>query len=175
MSYKKLLSMLICFIYLFILLSACTPASTATPTSHAAAFRNRPTRTPEAPTALPATATPLPIPTETPVPSPTATLTPAPLLDFSTARVYSCGILPHFKALITIKVNADIIGEYYAIVQDNKPYTCTTFSDRPHLLYCTGPLAGVEKYVHFALFQKGVSYPIFQADVYMPLLDTPIP
>jgi hypothetical protein len=96
-------------------------------------------------------------------------------MDFSTASVYSSGILPHFKALVTIKVTADIVGQYYAIVQDNKAYTCTTYSDRPHLLYCSGPLAGVQKYVHFALFQKGVTYPIFQADVYMPMIDTPLP
>jgi hypothetical protein len=93
-------------------------------------------------------------------------------MDFSTANVYSSGILPRFQGLITIKLNEDIIGQYYAIVQDNKPYTCTTFSDRPHLLYCSGRLAGVDMLVHFALFQKGLTYPIFQADVYMPPIDT---
>jgi hypothetical protein len=96
-------------------------------------------------------------------------------MDFSTASVYSSGILPHFKALITIKVSANLVGQYYGIVQDNKTYSCTYYSARPHLLYCTGPLAGVEKLVHFALFQKGVSYPIFQADVYMPNFITPTP
>jgi hypothetical protein len=84
-------------------------------------------------------------------------------------------MMPHFQGLVTIKLTADIVGQYYGIVQDNKPYTCTTFSDRPHLLYCSGPLAGVEKFVHFALFQKGVTYPIFQADVYMPLIPTDEP
>lgn len=97
-------------------------------------------------------------------------------MDWSGASVYSSGIITkHFQALITIKVNANIVGQYYAIVQDDKPYTCTTFSDKPHLLYCSGPLAGVEKFVHFALYQKGVTYPIFQADVYMPMIDTPLP
>ena len=96
-------------------------------------------------------------------------------MDFSSASVYSSGILPHYQGLVTIKVTADIVGQYYAIVQDDKPYACITYSDRPHLLYCSGPLAGVLKFVHFALFQKGVSYPIFQADVYMPMFDTAIP
>jgi hypothetical protein len=97
-------------------------------------------------------------------------------MDFSGASVYSSGIMmPHFQGLITIKVNATIVGQYYAIVQDDKPYTCITYSDRPHLLYCSGPLAAVQKFVHFALFQKGVTYPIFQADVYMPMIDTPFP
>jgi hypothetical protein len=169
MRRKKLLSEITCIVCLLFLLSACSPAATPTPTSNATALRSRPTRTPLAPTALLATATPLPLPTETASPAPTATLTPAPLVDFSTASLYSAGILPRFQALITIKVNAVITGEYYGIVQGNKTYTCTTFSDRPHLLYCTGPLAAVEKYVHFELFQKGLDYPIFQADAYMPL------
>jgi len=172
---KSLLSKFIFVFCLVILLSACAPAATATPTSRAAAFRNRPTRTPEVPTALPATSTPVPLPTGTPLPPPTATLTPTPLMDFSTASIYSSGILPRFQGLITIKVNEDIIGQYYAIVEDNKPYTCTTFSDRPHLLYCSGPLAGIDMLVHFALFQKGLTYPIFQADVYMPPLATLTP
>ena len=172
---KSFLSEFILVSCLVILSSACAPSFTATPTSRAAALRNQPTRTPEASTALPATSTPLPLPTETPLPPPTATLTPTPLVDFSTASVYSSGILPHFQGLITIKVNADIIGKYYAIVLDKKPYTCTTFSDRPHLLYCSGPLAGVDKLVHFALFQEGLTYPVFQADVYMPPLATLTP
>jgi hypothetical protein len=172
---KKLFSATIFIICLVFFLSACGPAATATPTARAAGLLNRPTRTPEPPTAVPATATPLPSPTETPIPPATATLTPAPLLNWSGASVYSSGILPHFKALITIKNTADVVGQYYAIVQDDKPYTCTTYSEWPHLLYCTGPLAGVQKFVHFALFQKGVTYPVFQADVYMPMIDTPLP
>jgi hypothetical protein len=109
------------------------------------------------------------------LPPATATLTPAPLLNWSGATVYSSGIMKHFQALITFKVNEDIVGQYYAIVEDDKPYTCTTFSDRPHLLYCTGPLAATDKYVHISVFQKGVTYPVFQADTFMPLIDTPIP
>ena len=175
MSSKSIFAKFTCFFCLVFLLSACAPAANATPTSRAAALRNRPTRTPAAPTALPATPTPLPLPTATPLPPATATLTPAPLMDFSTASVFGSGILPHFQALITVKVNANLVGEYYAIVQDDKPYTCIYYSDRPHLLYCSGPLAGVEKFVHFALFQKGVNYPIFQADVLMPNFDTPTP
>ena len=96
-------------------------------------------------------------------------------MDFSGASLYSTGIMPHFQGLITVKVNANIVGQYFAIVQDDKPYTCTVFSDRPHLLYCSGPLAGVDKFVHFALFQNGLTYPIFQADAYMPLPDTSVP
>ena len=147
------------------------------PTSRAAAFSNRPTRThtPETPTIPPATDTPVPLPTGTPLPPATATPQPTPLMDFSTAKVYSSGIMPHFQGLITIKVTANIIGQYYALVQDDKPYTCTTFSDRLHLLYCYGPLAATEKFVHFALFQKGLTSPIFQADVYMPLIDNLLP
>ena len=172
---KRLFSATIVIIGLVFFLSACAPAATATPTARAAALRNRPTRTPEPPTAVPATSTPLPSPTATPLPTATATLTPAPLMDWSGASVYSSGILPHFQALITFKVNANIVGQYYAIVQDDKPYTCTTYSQWPHLLYCTGPLAGTDKYVTISVFQKGVTYPVFQADVYMPLIDTPIP
>jgi hypothetical protein len=175
MKSKKLFSAAIFIICLGLFLSACAPAATATPTARAAGLRNRPTRTAEPPTAVPATSTPLPSPTAPPSPTATATLTPAPLLDFSGASVYSSGILAHFQALITIKVNATIVGQYYAIVQDDKPYTCTTYPAHPHLLYCSGPLAGVQKFVHFALFQEGVTYPIFQADVYMPMIDTPLP
>ena len=175
MMNKKLLSATIFIICLISFLSACVPGAAATPTARAAAFRTRPTRTPLPPTVVPATSTPLPPPTATPLPPATATLTPAPLMDFSGASVYSDGILPHFQALITIKLNADIVGSYYAIVQDDKPYTCTTYSPLPHLLYCIGPLAATDKFVHFALFQKGVTYAVFQADVYMPLIDTQIP
>jgi len=171
---KKVLSAIIFIICLSLFLSACAPA--ATPTARAAGLRNRPTRTAEPPTAIPATSTPLPPPTATALPPATATLTPAPLMDFSGASVYSSGIMmPHYQGLITIKVKAAIVGQYYAIVQDDKPYTCTTYSDQPHLLYCIGPLAAVQKFVHFALFQKGVTYAIFQADVWMPMIGTPFP
>ena len=55
MSSKSIFAKFTCFFCLVFLLSACAPAANATPTSRAAALRNRPTRTPAAPTALPAT------------------------------------------------------------------------------------------------------------------------
>ena len=158
---------IIIIICLAILITACSPASPSpVPTL------------PPVPTVVPTQPSPTPLPsltptlekTSTPTPTITVTFTPAPLTDFSKAKVIAAGSLPNWQCLIGIQVPEKIVGEYYAIVGKNKNYTCTVLPNLPNRIYCTGPLAGIDKTVNLQVFQKGLDYPVFETDVRMPPL-----
>jgi hypothetical protein len=158
---------ILAIICLAILLNACSPARvTPVPT-----LPPVPTVIPTQPssTRLPSV-TPTLAKTATPTPTITPTFTPTPMTDFSKAKVIAAGALPNWQCLIDIQVPEKIIGEYYAIVEKNKTYTCIILPNQPNRLYCSGPLAGIDKIVNLQVFQKGLDYPVFEAAVRMPPL-----
>jgi len=158
---------ILAIIYLAILFNACSPARvTPVPTLPPA-----PTviTTQPSPTLLPSL-TPTMAKTATPTPTITPTFTPTPMMDFSKAKVIAAGSLPNWQCLIDIQLPEKIVGEYYAMVEKNKVYTCIVLPNQPNRLYCSGPLAGIDKIVNLQLFQKGLDYPVFEAAVRMPPL-----
>ncbi len=116
------------------------------------------------------TSTPTIIPslTQTLTPTLTLTSTPAPLMDFSQAKVINIGLLPQWKCLITLQLPDEVKGQYFALVNRNKEYDCEVLKTANNRLYCIGPLAGVDKFVNFKLYQKDLDYPVFEADLRMP-------
>ena len=143
-----------------------------------------PTPSPEVPTRqLTTTATMVPEPTNTPipptatitssptiVPSETSTSTPAPQTDFSEATLYTAGFLPKWRYFFAVKVPADSIeGEYYAVVDRNKDYSCEVQAQYPNRLYCTGPLAAADDTIHYVIYEKETNLKVFEGDIFVPL------
>lgn len=133
-----------------------------------------PTPTPAVTSTPPPTATETPLPTkaptETPVPSatPTITLTPTATFqaDFSKAKFYTAGPLAGFRFLIAVELEEPVEGEYYALVDDSKEYTCTVLPDYPKRLYCTGRQAAAEEYVTYQIIEKATDRPVFAGEVW---------
>lgn len=148
-----------------ILLSACAaaaPEPTATaPVPPTATLKPSETKVPTA------TAT------ETPIPSATPTITPTPTAtfqaDFSKAKLYTAGPLANFRFLIAVQLEDTVEGEYYALVDKNKEYTCEILAAYPKRLYCTGRQAAAEDYVTFQIFETATDRPVFAGEVWCDL------
>ena len=76
----------------------------------------------------------------------------------------------HYRSLIVVEAAEKMIGSYYAQVDTYKTYTCEQLAAYPNRLYCSGQLSAINRSVHFQLFQTGLDYPVFEADVLMPSL-----
>lgn len=164
-SHTKILRIVV-FILLQISLCSCNPSS---PTTSSPTLSPIPTRIPRSPTST-VTLTPIPTQTQTNTPSQTNTPTPSPMMDFSKSRIINIGILSDWRCLVTFQFPEEVQGEYFAVIDKNKQYTCEILLIYPNRLYCTGPLAALDDDVDFQLFQQGLDYPVFKAILRMPKL-----
>jgi hypothetical protein len=117
-----------------------------------------------------------PLPTATAIPTPTSppTLTPTPTpysgVDFSEVEVAFGGFLSDYRYFIALRFPGDVVGQYYALVGSNSlEYTCEVMPEYPNRLYCTGPLAGVDKYVTIMLFSSETNDLVFTGQIFIPI------
>lgn len=118
--------------------------------------------------------TPLPTATVVPTPTtqPTLTTTPTPYagVDFSKVEVAFGGFLSEYRYFIALRFPGDVVGQYYALVGSNSlEYTCDVMPEYPNRLYCTGPLAGVDKYVTIMLFSAETDDLVFTGQIFIPI------
>jgi hypothetical protein len=118
--------------------------------------------------------TPLPtatiIPTATILPTLTPTATPYAGVDFSKVAVAFGGFLSGYRYFIALRFPGDVVGQYYALVGSNSlEYTCEVMQEYPNRLYCTGPLAGVDKYVTIMLFSAETNDLVFTGQIFIPI------
>lgn len=160
---KKYFVLLLVFL-VGLVLAGCSARATPTPTV-------LPSETP-----IPATHTPSPTPTATATITPTPTITPTITLtstpdlgaDFTTAKLVSQGFLPAWNYFFALQMDKEPIGEYYAMVDTNKRYTCTTIKERPTRLYCSGYLVAVLNYVNYELYREGMDIPLVTGRFFVP-------
>jgi hypothetical protein len=118
--------------------------------------------------------TPLPTATILPTPTTARTLTPTPTpyagVDFSEVEVAFGGFLSNYRYFIALRFPGDVLGQYYALVGSNSlEYTCEVMPEYPNRLYCTGPLAGVDKYVTIMLFSAETNDLVFTGQIFIPI------
>jgi hypothetical protein len=153
----------------FFLLTACsgpTAIPTITPTSTTVVTPSSvPTATPfSSPTSRPVQ-TSLPDATALPAPAVSSTLDPGP--GFPQARVIRHGQTGHWNYFVTLQADSAINGDYYAMVDQNKEYTCHISSKMPRQMTCMGPMAAFEDYIDFWVYAKGGTEPVFKAHLYI--------
>jgi hypothetical protein len=151
------------------LLTACS-GPTVMPTT-------MPTQTLVIPSPIP-TATPFSSPTSRPVQTslPDATALPAPAVSstsdpgpgFPQARVIRHGQTGNWNYFVTLQAESAINGDYYAVVDQNKNYTCHISSKMSQQMTCTGPMAAFEDYIDFWVYTKGKTEPVFKVHLYIP-------
>mgnify|MGYP001764609222 CR=1 FL=1 len=136
-----------------------TPAATTAmkPTLTATALpTQRPTKGAQ-PSALP--------PTLTPTEKPTLTPTAGPLTD---AAILSTGFLSNWRYLVIIQAGAPLDGEFYAIVDVNKPYKCEIRSDYPDRLYCFGRQVRFADWAPIAVYNSADEL-LFEGEFFTPM------
>jgi hypothetical protein len=122
--------------------------------------------------------TPFPSGTPNPPPRATATATAIPNtplpptqpaeIDPGQVKLYTQGFLPRFNYFFVFEFPKEIKGEYHAVVDINKDYTCDTYPKHPERLYCWGPLVRLLDYTQVALYASGMSEPLFDGKVFIP-------
>jgi len=166
---KKILWLLI--VGMLLLSSCSTPAPQDVQTTNTSA--------PAATTAMKPTLTATPLPTQrptkgtqpspqpptlTPTEKPTLTPTPGPLTG---ASILSTGFLSNWRYLVIIKAEAPLEGEYYAIVDVNKPYKCEIRSDYPDRLYCYGRQVRFADWAPIAVYNSADEL-LFEGEFFTP-------
>ncbi len=76
--------------------------------------------------------------------------------------------LKNWRYLLTFKFSAPVSGEYIAKVDNNKTYSCYTLPDQPELLYCHGPLTGIDTTLQFELQKKDNHKSLLEGSFYIP-------
>ena len=103
-------------------------------------------------------ATYTPIPTRTPTVAatatqrPSATSTPYENIDFSQVEIGFGGFLSEWRYFITLDFPEPVRGQYYALVDRNKPYQCEVRVETPTRLYCSGPLTALSSWTSVDLY-----------------------
>lgn len=152
-----------------LLITACEPQESV-PTIIHTETKVKPTTAPSK-TSEP-TATFLPTVMHTPTPgltkTPTLSLTPAK--DYSGVEFFTAGLLKKWRFFIAIKFPEKIEGEFYCLVDKNKEYTCTILEEYPDRLYCTGPLAGIDDWIEYAIYESGSNQLVYEDEVFIPFI-----
>lgn len=132
------------------------------------------------PTPPPPTDTPTPAPTRTPIPTntPTPTITPSPTItqtptadvgtDFSKARVLRHGKVQYWNYFVTLELPEAPKGDFYAIANLNKNYTCTQSTKFPKQITCVGQMVAYDNYFDFDLYLKDYPTVLFKTRIYVP-------
>lgn len=139
--------------------AAVEPApATATPTLPAAAATLSPQPTP---TDIEATASPIPTETITPTPQPTS--------EMDTAYLYASGFLPNWRFFFTVQAAEPLQNSYYGIVAGSKRYTCEIIAQTPDRLFCSGPQAGIDKWVDYAVYEEESDQVVQEGRFFIPI------
>jgi hypothetical protein len=124
--------------------------------------------------AAPATPTPPPAPTEveataTQVPTVTVTPTPQPTSEMTAAYLYSSGFLPNWRFFFTVQAAEPLQSSYYGIVAGSKRYTCEIIAQTPDRLFCSGPQAGIDKWVEYAVYEEDSDQVVHEGQFFIPI------
>ena len=106
-------------------------------------------------------------PTDTAQPTATATFTPSPTSVFGNAEIYGISWLGSGHLLITIEIESEIEGEFYALVGGIE-FNCRVSEDYEYRLLCVGNEVSPGEGVEFALIDQ-----IEEKDVFETLIDVP--
>lgn len=168
---RNFLLMLTVIMFSFLVIPGCSP-KTVEPTS--VPQTEKPTR-PVTQTSLPtATEKPTtqPEPTEEWTATPFSSSTPEPPLppadNWEGAAFYTAGFLQNWNFFIAVQLKEDIQGSYYAVVGKGKTYYCSN-NYNPRRLYCTGPLARLDDWVEYEIFDRVSNQSVFKNKVFIPL------
>lgn len=111
-------------------------------------------------------------PTEEWTATPFSSSTPEPTLppadNWEGAAFYTAGFLQNWNFFIAVQLKEDIKGSYYAVVGKGKTYYCSN-NYNPRRLYCTGPLARLDDWVDYEIFEKLSNQSVFKGSVFIPL------
>lgn len=124
----------------------------------------------ETPTDLPtSTATPTASLTPTITPTPTVTPTPTPDTgtDISKAKVLTHGMVDNWNYFIELELPSEPKGEFHAVVDDNKVYTCNVSAKHSNRLICIGQMAAFNDHVKFNLYVKGYEAPLYTTEIFI--------
>jgi hypothetical protein len=99
-----------------------------------------------------------------------ATLTPTAIkiADFSSAKFFTGGALPNWQYFIALEFDGHLTGEYYAVVDRNKDYSCEILPMYPHRLYCDGPQAAFMDFVRFEVFDAKTDKKVYEERIWIP-------
>lgn len=89
-------------------------------------------------------------------------------IDFSQVKILQGGFLSGFRYFVSFKFPVDVQGEYHALVDRNKEYTCTVLPDYPDRLYCSGPLVVVYNWADIDLYAEDIEEPVFSGEFFVP-------
>ena len=106
--------------------------------------------------------------TATPISSSTPEPTLPPADNWEGAAFYTAGFLQNWNFFIAVQLNEDIKGSYYAVVGKGKTYYCSN-NYNPRRLYCTGPLARLDDWVEYEIFDRVSNQSVFKSKVFIPL------
>jgi hypothetical protein len=117
----------------------------------------------------PATRTPTMTATTAPVPTSTETLKPTPTSEMDTARLFATGFLPNWGFFFTIEAEEPIQMNYYGIVARDKRYNCEVISQNPNRIYCYGPLAAVDRWVDYGVYEEETDRLVHAGRFFIPI------
>jgi hypothetical protein len=107
--------------------------------------------------------------THTPAPTVTISPTPQPTSEMQTARLVGTGSRPNWQYFFTVEAEEALQGRYYGVVAGNKQYACETVPQNPNRVYCFGPLAGVDRWVDYVLYEQATEKKVHEGRFFIPL------
>jgi hypothetical protein len=121
-----------------------------------------------------ATLTPQPtstqiVATASPIPTETITPTPQPTSEMTAAYLYASGFLPNWRFFFTVQAGEPLQSSYYGIVAGSKRYTCEIIAQSPDRLFCSGPQAGIDKWVDYAVFEEESDQVVHEGRFFIPI------
>lgn len=141
---------------LSLLLQSCSPKKVEPTPIHQTERPTLVSTTPPLPTAT-ERPTNQPEPTKEWTATPISSSTPEPTLppadNWEGAAFYTAGFLQNWNFFIAVQLKEDIKGSYYAVVGKGKTYYCSN-NYNPRRLYCTGPLARLDDWVDYEIFDR---------------------
>jgi hypothetical protein len=132
------------------------------------------TPTPAPPTSVPTrtlavSRTPTAEFTHTPAPTVTITPTPQPTSEMETARLVGTGSRPNWQYFFTVEAEEALQGRYYGVVAGNKQYACEIIPQNPNRIYCHGPLAGLDRWVDYVIYEQATEQRVHEGQFFIPL------
>jgi hypothetical protein len=147
-----------------LLMTACNAAPVEPVPATATLTLPAPTVTPTTqPTSTQIVATASPIPTETIPP------TPQPTSEMATAYLYASGFLPDWRFFFTVQAAEPLQNRYYGVVAGSKRYTCEIIEQTPDRLFCSGPQAGIDKWVEYAVYEQETDQVVHDGQFFIPI------
>jgi hypothetical protein len=107
--------------------------------------------------------------THTPAPTLTITPTPQPTSEMETARLVGTGFRPNWQYFFTVEAEEALQGHYFGVVAGNKQYACEIIPQNPKRIYCFGPLAGLDRWVDYVIYEQETEHLVHEGRFFIPL------